>query len=104
MPEDRKRNGIVPIMSVGQNMSLAALDQFTSSGVLNDTLEANQIRESVQRLTVKTPNTEIAISNLSGGNQVKNRCPLSYTNFIIFFTYFCRNFFGLSWQTSSNVV
>ncbi|WP_369433780.1 xylose ABC transporter ATP-binding protein [Psychromonas sp. MME1] len=71
VPEDRKHNGIVPVMSVGQNMSLAALDQFTSAGVLNDTLEANTIAEGVKRLTVKTPNTEIAISSLSGGNQQK---------------------------------
>jgi D-xylose transport system ATP-binding protein len=71
VPEDRKRNGIIPIMSVGQNMSLAALDQFSSAGVLNDTVEANTIQEARQKLTVKTPNTEIAIKNLSGGNQQK---------------------------------
>ncbi len=71
VPEDRKRNGIIPIMSVGQNMSLAALDQFSSAGVLNDTLEANTIADGVKKLTVKTPNTEIAIKNLSGGNQQK---------------------------------
>jgi D-xylose transport system ATP-binding protein len=71
VPEDRKQNGIVPVMSVGQNMSLAALDQFSSAGVLNDALEANTIAEGVKRLTVKTPNTEIAIRSLSGGNQQK---------------------------------
>lgn len=71
VPEDRKRNGIVPIMSVGKNISLAALDQFTSLGVIDDTSEANKIVDGVKRLTVKTPNTEIAISSLSGGNQQK---------------------------------
>ncbi len=71
VPEDRKRNGIVPIMSVGKNMSLAALDQFTSAGIVNDTLEANKVADSAKRLTVKTPNTEIPISSLSGGNQQK---------------------------------
>ncbi|MCE0495717.1 xylose ABC transporter ATP-binding protein [Vibrio salinus] len=71
VPEDRKRNGIIPIMSVGENISLAALDEFGSSGVLNDTLEANSIANSVNQLKVKTPNTEIAIKNLSGGNQQK---------------------------------
>lgn len=71
VPEDRKRNGIVSIMAVGQNISLAALDQFTTAGVLNDILEANAVTDSVKQLTVKTPNTELAIKNLSGGNQQK---------------------------------
>jgi len=71
VPEDRKRNGIIPIMSVGKNISLAAVDQFTTVGTINDTLEASAIVDSVNKLTVKTPNTDIAIKNLSGGNQQK---------------------------------
>ncbi|MDB1124480.1 xylose ABC transporter ATP-binding protein [Vibrio algarum] len=71
VPEDRKRNGIIPIMSVGQNISLAAIDQFSTGGIVNDTIEANSIQDAVKKLTVKTPNTEIAIKNLSGGNQQK---------------------------------
>lgn len=71
VPEDRKRNGIIPIMGVGENMSLAAIDQFSNAGVLNDTLEAKAIQQSLIDLTVKTPNTELPIRNLSGGNQQK---------------------------------
>ncbi len=71
VPEDRKRNGIIPIMSVGQNISLAAIDQFSVGGIVNDTLEAIAIEEAVKKLTVKTPNTNSAIKNLSGGNQQK---------------------------------
>lgn len=71
VPEDRKRNGIVPIMGVGANISLSAIDQFTHHGVVDDTREANAIADSITRLTVKTPNTELAIRNLSGGNQQK---------------------------------
>ncbi|WED27506.1 xylose ABC transporter ATP-binding protein [Vibrio sp. DW001] len=71
VPEDRKRNGIIPIMSVGQNISLAAIDQFSVGGIVNDTLEAIAIEEAVIKLTVKTPNTNSAIKNLSGGNQQK---------------------------------
>ena len=35
VPEDRKRHGIIPIMSVGQNISLSGLDAFSSLGVLD---------------------------------------------------------------------
>ncbi|MEF1309747.1 xylose ABC transporter ATP-binding protein [Vibrio mytili] len=71
VPEDRKRNGIIPIMPVGQNMSLSALDSLSKYGVLDDTLESNTVQESIRKLTVKTPNAELAIKNLSGGNQQK---------------------------------
>lgn len=71
VPEDRKRNGIVPIMGVGQNISLAALDQFSNAGVLDDINEAKAIQQSLTDLTVKTPNSFLPIRNLSGGNQQK---------------------------------
>jgi ABC-type sugar transport system ATPase subunit len=29
VPEDRKKDGIVPLMAVGKNITLAALDQFS---------------------------------------------------------------------------
>lgn len=30
VPEDRKRDGIVPVMAVGKNITLAALNKFTA--------------------------------------------------------------------------
>ncbi|WP_394240845.1 xylose ABC transporter ATP-binding protein [Vibrio astriarenae] len=71
VPEDRKRHGIVPILSVGENITLAGLDAFAPVGVLNDVHEASEIEKSIKSLTVKTPNAELAIRNLSGGNQQK---------------------------------
>ncbi|MEZ9120889.1 xylose ABC transporter ATP-binding protein [Vibrio cyclitrophicus] len=71
VPEDRKRHGIIPIMGVGENITLAGLDSFASSGVLDDVKEAAEIKQSIQSLTVKTPNAELPIRNLSGGNQQK---------------------------------
>ncbi|MGF1727665.1 xylose ABC transporter ATP-binding protein [Photobacterium nomapromontoriensis] len=71
VPEDRKRHGIVPIMSVGENITLAGLDLFARRGVLNDVKESAEISQSIKALTVKTPNADIAIKNLSGGNQQK---------------------------------
>lgn len=31
VPEDRKKDGIVPVMAVGKNITLAALNQFTGA-------------------------------------------------------------------------
>ncbi|MDY4385306.1 xylose ABC transporter ATP-binding protein [Pectobacterium aroidearum] len=72
VPEDRKKDGIVPVMSVSQNMTLAALDQFTGSfSMLDDAREQDIIRQSLANLKVKTSSPELAIARLSGGNQQK---------------------------------
>ncbi|MBW7984257.1 xylose ABC transporter ATP-binding protein [Enterobacillus tribolii] len=72
VPEDRKKDGIVPVMGVGANMTLAALDDFTGVGsVLDAAREQAAIQQSLARLRVKTSSPELAIARLSGGNQQK---------------------------------
>lgn len=71
VPEDRKRDGIVPVMAVGSNITLAALSQFSSGGVLREAQEQFTISESVKQLKIKTSSSELAIGRLSGGNQQK---------------------------------
>ncbi|WP_295895690.1 xylose ABC transporter ATP-binding protein [uncultured Vibrio sp.] len=71
VPEDRKRHGIIPIMSVGENISIAGLDSFARAGVLNEIEESVEVNKLIESLTVKTPNSQLAIKNLSGGNQQK---------------------------------
>ncbi|KFX03805.1 xylose transporter [Pectobacterium betavasculorum] len=72
VPEDRKKDGIVPVMSVAQNMTLAALEQFTGAlSMLDDAREQDIVRQSLANLKVKTSSPELAIARLSGGNQQK---------------------------------
>ena len=72
VPEDRKRDGIVPVMGVGANMTLAALGDFSGLlTVLDDVQEQATIQQSLARLKVKTSSPELAIGRLSGGNQQK---------------------------------
>ncbi|WP_258173703.1 ATP-binding cassette domain-containing protein, partial [Raoultella planticola] len=72
VPEDRKKDGIVPVMAVGKNITLAALSQFTGRlSSLDDAGEQHCIQQSIQRLKIKTSSPELAIGRLSGGNQQK---------------------------------
>lgn len=72
VPEDRKKDGIIPVMGVGANMTLAALDDFSGwLSILDDAKEQSTIQQSIQRLKVKTSSPELAIARLSGGNQQK---------------------------------
>jgi D-xylose transport system ATP-binding protein len=72
VPEDRKRDGIVPVMAVGQNITLASLDAFSGAlSSLDDAAEQRCILQSILRLKVKTSTPALAIGRLSGGNQQK---------------------------------
>ncbi|MBP2168970.1 D-xylose transport system ATP-binding protein [Erwinia toletana] len=72
VPEDRKKDGIVPVMAVGKNITLAALDQFSGTlSTLDDAREQQAIQQAISRLKVKTSSPELAIGRLSGGNQQK---------------------------------
>ncbi len=72
VPEDRKKDGIVPVMAVGSNITLAALGQFSGAlSILDEAAEQAAIRDAILRLRVKTSSPELAIGRLSGGNQQK---------------------------------
>lgn len=72
VPEDRKKDGIVPLMAVGKNITLAALDQFSHRlSTLDEAQEQQAINDAITRLRVKTSSSELPIGRLSGGNQQK---------------------------------
>jgi ABC-type sugar transport system ATPase subunit len=70
-PEDRKVDGLVLSMGVGENVSLASLQQTTVAGLLQPRRERELARQFVERLSVKTPSLDQRVRNLSGGNQQK---------------------------------
>jgi erythritol transport system ATP-binding protein len=71
VPEDRQRDGLVQTMSVGQNLSLASIMEFTRGVFTSLRLERALIQKSIKDVTVKTDGPDAPISSLSGGNQQK---------------------------------
>ena len=69
--EDRKTEGIVPHLSVRENMTLALLPRLAKFGFVDRKKQARIVDEYIDRLQIKTPSHEQAICNLSGGNQQK---------------------------------
>ncbi|MCE9612731.1 MAG: ATP-binding cassette domain-containing protein [Lentisphaerae bacterium] len=69
--EDRKRYGLVLEQSIGFNLSLASLRQFTPSFLLDGHAEFVRNQELFQSLGVKAPGQESVVGQLSGGNQQK---------------------------------
>ncbi|MCZ0962824.1 sugar ABC transporter ATP-binding protein [Paracoccus benzoatiresistens] len=71
VPEDRQRDGLVQTMSVGQNLSLASIRNFTRGLFTSTRAERKLIEDSIRDVTVKTSGGGAAIGSLSGGNQQK---------------------------------
>ncbi|MBI4626793.1 MAG: L-arabinose ABC transporter ATP-binding protein AraG [Verrucomicrobia bacterium] len=71
-PEDRKKEGIVPIRSVLENINLSARRRQAHAGILiNETWERTNARQRIDQLRVRTPSARQLVRNLSGGNQQK---------------------------------
>ncbi len=69
--EDRKKDGIVPELSVKQNICITTLPDLLSNGVLDNKKENNLADKYIQELRIKTSSSDQLIKNLSGGNQQK---------------------------------
>lgn len=71
VPEDRQRDGLIQTMTVGRNLSLASIANFTRRLFTDRTRENEIIERSIRAVTVKTDGPAAPISSLSGGNQQK---------------------------------
>jgi ABC-type sugar transport system ATPase subunit len=71
LTEDRKEEGLVPQMSVTQNMTLPSVRDFASGGFIRRKDEEGRAQEFVEKFSIKTPSLKQKIMYLSGGNQQK---------------------------------
>ena len=71
LSEDRKESGLVLLMSIKDNITLASLDRISHNGVINNNEEIRSSEEFVTKLRIKCSSIEQQSNNLSGGNQQK---------------------------------
>jgi ABC-type sugar transport system ATPase subunit len=69
--EDRKTEGIIPHLSVKDNILIANLSKTSRFGILAKARQNAIVDEYIEALKIKTPSREQNIMNLSGGNQQK---------------------------------
>jgi monosaccharide-transporting ATPase len=69
--EDRKADGIIPYMSVRENLTLAALPRLARRGIVDRAAQRQIVDQFIARLGIKTSDAEQPIRELSGGNQQK---------------------------------
>ena len=67
VPEDRQRDGLIPEMSIRENISLGSETGF----FLSRARETLRVRELAGELNIATRDLELPVTTLSGGNQQK---------------------------------
>ncbi|MBB3650054.1 erythritol transport system ATP-binding protein [Rhizobium sp. BK619] len=71
IPEDRQREGLVQVLSIASNLTLASLSRFTRFFHIDSGAEKNAIQEAIRDLSIKAPNPDFEVTSMSGGNQQK---------------------------------
>ena len=71
IPEDRRQQGIIAPLSVRKNIAQPNLDRIAWGGIVSARREAELAGLAIAKVNVRPPLPEIAVGNLSGGNQQK---------------------------------
>jgi erythritol transport system ATP-binding protein len=72
IPEDRRRDGIVPTLSVAENILLASLRKYLNRfSFLTHGKEKVAVGDMIRELSIRVANPQQLITSLSGGNQQK---------------------------------
>ena len=69
--EDRKKDGIVLIQSVRENISMASMEKISWGGWIHKLQERKRVKTQFDDLRIKAPGIETKAITLSGGNQQK---------------------------------
>ena len=69
--EERRTDGITPLMSVEENMMIASYPDLTHHGLIDYTQAEKTAKKYVDLFSIKTASLNTLIKNLSGGNQQK---------------------------------
>jgi len=72
LTEDRRATGIMGVLSIADNISIASLNQYLEFGVMiNDKKIEELVQDNIKKMNTKTPSSKTQIQSLSGGNQQK---------------------------------
>ncbi len=71
IPEDRRAEGLIPTLSVRENLMLSSLGEVASGGLIRRAAERKRVARLIEMLDIRPPAPELPTRNLSGGNQQK---------------------------------
>ena len=71
VPEDRKDWGVIACLSVRENVVLSFLKRLSVLSFVRRQLERKEVARMIDLLRIRTSSSNLAVENLSGGNQQK---------------------------------
>jgi ribose transport system ATP-binding protein len=71
MTSERKRDGLIMIQSVSENIMTASIDEISSAFKMNSRVEQERASFWKEKIDIKTPDINSVVEGLSGGNQQK---------------------------------
>jgi len=71
LPEERRRFGILPVLSLRENMTIADMKKIYKFPMINRAAEREIVDEYIKKINIKCSDMEQQIRKLSGGNQQK---------------------------------
>lgn len=71
VPPDRKTQGLVLALTVGENLTMSVLPQVAPGGFVNRKRERETIGRQLEQLAIRPARPEMRVSQFSGGNQQK---------------------------------
>lgn len=71
VPEDRRNEGFVPLLSIEKNLAIASYDRLARFGIVNRKKEAAFAADAIKGYDIRPPMKHLPVGNLSGGNQQK---------------------------------
>ncbi len=71
VPEDRRDEGFIPMLSIEKNLALASYDRLAPHGVVFKYRETKWAEDAIKKYDIRPPVKELPVTNLSGGNQQK---------------------------------
>ena len=72
VPEDRRGQGFIPLLSVNKNIALTNYDRIKKNGLaVSDKAELEMCREAIAQIDIRPADPEKQVGLMSGGNQQK---------------------------------
>ena len=71
VPEDRRVEGLIPVLSMERNITIASYDKIASAGLVGRRKEVNWAESAIRNYDIRPPMRNLHAMNLSGGNQQK---------------------------------
>ena len=85
--EDRKADGLVGLLSIGENLTLSSMEKLTNHfGIFHKEKEKQACGRYFDKLRIKANSMDVRVQALSGGNQQKvvlGRCLMAHPRLLI---------------------